>query len=146
MKKYISHSPTETASFASSFAARLRGGDVVAFTGDLGAGKTLFTAACALAMGVSAQPSSPTFAIVNDYGPDADGRRVYHFDMYRVTDWDSLYSTGFFDYLTPDSVLFIEWSENVEGALPDHAIRVDISKGDAENDRTIAIEGGDGRW
>ena len=146
MKKYISQSPADTAAAAAEFAGQLHGGDVVAFTGDLGAGKTFFTSACVRALGAEAQASSPTFAIVNDYGADAAGRHVYHFDMYRVTDWDSLYSTGFYDYLTPDSILFVEWSENIDGALPGNAIRVDISKGEAENARLITITGGDGRW
>ena len=81
--------------------------------------------------------SSPTFALVNEYS----GRvPVYHFDMYRVTSWDDLYSTGFFDYLDT-GVLVIEWSENIEGALPENALRITISRGESDNQRIFDIEG-----
>ena len=63
--------------------------------------------------------------------------------MYRVTGWDDLYSTGFFDYLNDDSVLFIEWSENVESALPDNTVYVEISQGEGPDDRVITVSGGD---
>ena len=81
--------------------------------------------------------SSPTFALVNEYS----GRcPVYHFDMYRVTTWDDLYSTGFFDY-EGNGVLVIEWSENIEGALPGDAIRVTIERGEHDDQRVFTIEG-----
>ena len=66
---------------------------------------------------------------------------LYHFDMYRVDSWDDLYSTGFFDYLGSGGVLVIEWSENIEGALPEDAVRVTLSRGETENQRVFLFEG-----
>ena len=82
--------------------------------------------------------SSPTFAIVNEY----QGRlTVEHFDMYRVTGWDDLYSTGFFDYLDTDRVLVIEWSENIAEALPEGTVTIAIAPGEGETQRVITITG-----
>lgn len=123
---------------AQRLAQDLKGGEVVAFTGGMGAGKTAFTRGLAIGLGAGDVASSPTFALVNEY----TGRlTVEHFDMYRVDSWDDLYSTGFFDYLGTDCVLVIEWSENVAGALPEDVIAVDIRPGEGENDRIITIEG-----
>lgn len=144
MKQFVSHSENDTLTVASEFAKLLHGGDVVAFRGGMGMGKTVFVRGCVAALGNDADVSSPTFAIVNDYG--GDRLRLYHFDMYRVETWDSLYSTGFFEYMNEDSVLFIEWSENIEAVLPENTIFVDFSRGEAEQDRVITISGGDGRW
>ena len=144
MQQIVTNSAQETEAFAAQFAKTLRGPVVVAFFGGLGMGKTAFTRGLAKGLGIAQEVSSPTFALVHEY--HGDKHTLYHFDMYRVTDWDSLYSTGFYDYLTPDSILFVEWSENIDGALPENAIRVDISKGEAENARLITITGGDGRW
>ena len=123
---------------AQRLAQDLRGGEVIAFTGGMGAGKTAFTRGLAIGLGAGDVASSPTFALVNEY----TGRlTVEHFDMYRVDSWDDLYSTGFFDYLGTDCVLVIEWSENVAGALPEDVITVDIRPGEGDNDRIITIEG-----
>ena len=100
-------------------------------------GKTAFTRGLARGLGADDVVSSPTFALVNEYS----GRvPVYHFDMYRVTSWDDLYSTGFFDYID-NGVLVIEWSENIEGALPENALRITISRGENDNQRIFEIEG-----
>ena len=100
-------------------------------------GKTAFTRGLARGLGADDVVSSPTFALVNEYS----GRvPVYHFDMYRVASWDDLYSTGFFDYLDT-GVLIIEWSENIEGALPENALRITISRGESDNQRIFDIEG-----
>lgn len=137
-EQIITHSPEETAALAQRFAQDLKGGEVVAFTGGMGAGKTAFTRGLAIGLGAGDVASSPTFALVNEY----TGRlTVEHFDMYRVDSWDDLYSTGFFDYLGTDCVLVIEWSENVAGALPEDVIAVDIRPGEGDNDRIITIEG-----
>ena len=123
---------------AQRLAQDLRGGEVIAFTGGMGAGKTAFTCGLTIGLGAGDVASSPTFALVNEY----TGRlTVEHFDMYRVDSWDDLYSTGFFDYLGTDCVLVIEWSENVAGALPEDVIAVDIRPGEGDNDRIITIEG-----
>ena len=84
--------------------------------------------------------TSPTFALVNEYlGGRLD---LYHFDMYRVTDWNDLYSTGYFEYVESGGVLAVEWSENIENALPDNAIRVTIKRID-ETTREITIDRGE---
>lgn len=143
MIKFNSFSESDTLGFAAEFASKLHGGDVVAFKGSMGMGKTVFVRGCAGVLDVTCEVSSPTFSIVNDYGGKFN---VYHFDMYRVESWDSLYSTGFFDYLNENSILFIEWSENIENVLPENAITVEFSRGENENERTITVSGGDGRW
>lgn len=143
MKIFSSKSEKDTLSVAENFASMLHGGDVVAFTGGMGMGKTVFVGGCVKALGIDAEVSSPTFSIVNDYGGDVN---VYHFDMYRVESWDSLYSTGFFDYMNDNSILFIEWSENIENVLPENAIYVRFSRCENDNERVIEISGGDGRW
>lgn len=143
MKIFESTSEKETLKIAEEFAAKLHGGDVVAFRGGMGMGKTVFTRGCVKALGNDSDVSSPTFAIVNDYGGKVN---LYHFDMYRVESWDSLYSTGFFDYLNENSILFIEWSENIENVLPDNAVIVEFARGEDETHRVISISGGEGRW
>lgn len=136
--EYLSHSETETEAAGEALAARLKAGDVVAYRGDLGAGKTAFTRGLAIGLGAGDVASSPTFALVNEY----QGRLILdHFDMYRIETWEDLESTGFFDYLESDRVLAIEWSENIEGALPEKRIAVDIQPGQGEDQRRITIDG-----
>ena len=138
MATYITKSVSETEALAARVAQKLTGGEVIAFTGSMGMGKTAFTRGLVLALDGGDVVSSPTFALVNEY----DARlTVQHFDMYRVSGWDDLYSTGFFDYLDTDQVLVIEWSENIDGALPENAIRIAISKGEDEFERIFEIEG-----
>lgn len=138
---YISHSAAETERFAKSFAAQLHAGDVIAFRGGLGAGKTAFTRGLAKGLGVTGEVSSPTFSLVNEYRGTVP---LYHFDMYRIADTDDLYMTGFFDYLDGTSILAIEWSENITAALPKGTITVTLTVMD-ENTREITVltEGGE---
>ena len=134
---YTSDSPAETKNIAIHLSAELQGGETIAFYGDLGAGKTCFITGLAQGLGFTGEVSSPTFAIINEY---LGGRlNLYHFDMYRVNSWEDLYSTGFFDYLQEGGVLAVEWSENIESALPDDAIRVKIERID-DNVRRITVE------
>lgn len=135
--KYISESEEDTRKIAFELAEKLRPGDVVAFTGGLGAGKTTFTRFIGEALHSRDDVSSPTFALVHCYRADVP---ICHFDMYRIKSFDDLYSTGFFDYLDAGNVLFIEWSENVMDYLPDGMIRIDISPV-SETGREITIEG-----
>ena len=93
---------------AEDFAKELRSGDVIAYRGPMGAGKTAFTRGLARGLGLEDHVSSPTFALVHQYGSGASA--LYHFDMYRVDGFDDLYSTGFFDYLDFGGILAIEWS------------------------------------
>ena len=137
MNRFITNSAEETEQLGERIASKLKGTDVIALFGGLGMGKTAFTRGLARGLGADDVVSSPTFALVNEYS----GRvPVYHFDMYRVTSWDDLYSTGFFDYLDT-GVLIIEWSENIEGALPENALRITISRGESDNQRIFDIEG-----
>lgn len=126
MKEYISNSYEETLKIASDFAKECKKGTVIGFIGGLGMGKTAFTTGFVSGLGIKADVSSPTFAICNDY--IGDDCRVYHFDMYRVDDWDDLYSTGFFDYLDTDAYILAEWSENVFGALPDDSVIIQFER------------------
>ena len=134
---YISNSPRETEEIAARFAAQLGGGTVVAFYGGLGMGKTAFVRGMAKGLGLDAEVSSPTFALVHEYGGQPP---LVHFDMYRVSGWEDLYSTGFFEYIDAGCLLAVEWSENIEAALPEGAtVRVTISAED-ETARRIEIE------
>ena len=138
MAQYRTTSPEETETLGFRLGECLHGGEVLALFGGLGMGKTAFTRGIAAGLGIPSGVSSPTFALVHDY----TGRlTVHHFDMYRVDGWDDLYSTGFFDYLDTEDVLIIEWSENIEGALPPDAIRITISKGESEEERLFEMEG-----
>ena len=104
-QEFVTHSPAETQALGERLAAQLAGGEVIAFTGGMGAGKTAFTRGLAIGLGAGDVASSPTFALVNEY----QGRLVLdHFDMYRIETWEDLESTGFFDYLESDRVLAIE--------------------------------------
>lgn len=134
---FVSNSPIDTKKIAAELAATLQGGEVIAFYGDLGMGKTCFVTGLADGLGFSGEVSSPTFAIINEY---LGGRlNLYHFDMYRVSGWDDLYSTGFFEYMESGGVLAVEWSENIEAALPENTIRVTIKRLD-ETRREITVE------
>ena len=139
MLRYISHSERDTVEFARRFAQKLRPGDVIAYTGGLGMGKTAFTRGMAAGLGCRGSVTSPTFAIVNRYeGPVP----LNHFDMYRIDGFDSLYSTGFFDYLDERSVSAVEWSENISEYLPENTIYIDIRRID-DDTREITVTGDD---
>lgn len=136
MQKFVSHSETETEKIAENFARELKGGEVLAFTGGLGMGKTCFTRGLANGLGLNAAVSSPTFAIVNEY---LGGRlNLYHFDMYRINGFYDLYSTGFFDYIDENSVLAVEWSENIASALPEDTVYINFER-ISDNERIITI-------
>lgn len=137
MIKFISNNANETEELGKNIAQKLCGTEVIALFGGLGMGKTAFTRGLAAGLGVKDGVSSPTFALVNEY---IGKFNIYHFDMYRVTTWDDLYSTGFFDYVDT-GILVIEWSENIEGALPNDCIRIIISKGIDDNERIFEIDG-----
>ena len=139
MNNIISKSTEDTEKIGELIAEKLCGNEVIALFGGLGMGKTAFTRGLCRGLGVNDGVSSPTFALVNEYHGKYN---IYHFDMYRVTSWEDLYSTGFFDYLD-NGVLVIEWSENIEGALPENDIRINISKGESDDERTFEIEGVD---
>ena len=133
----VSNSPAETELLGERLAARLEPGAVIAFTGDLGAGKTAFTRGLARGLGVTERVTSPTFTIVNEY----EGRiPLFHFDMYRLGGEDELFDIGWEDYRARGGVCAVEWSENIAGALED-CLRVDIRRGGHDDQRIITIEG-----
>ena len=137
--QYLTNSPPETERLGQALAENLCAGAVVAFTGDLGAGKTAFTRGLARGLGVTGQVTSPTFTIVNEY----EGGRLplFHFDMYRLCSSDELFDIGWEDYLARGGVCAVEWSENIADALEESCIRVDIRRGEHDGQRLITVTG-----
>ena len=135
---FISHSSEETIEFAKKIGSMLHRGDMVAYTGGLGAGKTTFTRGLAMGLGLPDNVTSPTYAIVNEYRGEPIS--LYHFDMYRIEGGDELESTGFCDYPREESVFAVEWSENIAEELPKDAVYVNIENID-ENTRKITVTG-----
>ena len=137
--QYITNSPEETEKIGAALGKILKPGTVIAYRGDLGAGKTAFTRGLARGLGITDPVTSPTYTIVNEY---LGGRMpLFHFDMYRLTSSDDLWDIGWEDYLDRNGVCAVEWSENVEDAMED-AIYITIEKL-GEDTRQITIEGGD---
>ena len=137
--EFITHSPVETEMIGAALGKILKPGTVIAYRGDLGAGKTAFTRGLAKGLGADDMVTSPTYTIVNEY---LSGRiPLFHFDMYRLRSADDLFDIGWEDYLERGGVCAVEWSENVGEALEDH-ILVSIEKV-GDDSRRITIEGGD---
>ncbi len=136
----MTRSPDETEALGRRMGRLLEGGEMIALFGGLGMGKTAFVRGLAEGLGIDPNDvSSPTFAIVHEH----EGRvTLYHFDMYRVESWDDLYTTGFFDYLGK-GVVVTEWSENIEGALPEDRINIEISAPGHDDTRLFRISGTD---
>ena len=136
---FLSNSPAETEAIGAALGAILAPGTVIAYRGDLGAGKTAFTRGLARGLGYADPVTSPTYTIVNEY---LGGRLpLFHFDMYRLGSSDDLWDIGWEDYLERGGVCAVEWSENVEDAMED-AIWVTIQK-TGEESRCITLEGGE---
>ena len=136
--EFITNSALETENVGQALGKRLTPGAVIAYRGDLGAGKTAFTRGLARGLGIQDPVTSPTYTIVNEY---LSGKMpLFHFDMYRLNTADDLFDIGWDDYLERGGVCAVEWSENVEDALED-PITVTIEKL-SDNDRRITITGG----
>ena len=135
--EHRSRSVEETEQLGQALAEHLGPGAVVAFTGDLGAGKTAFVRGLARGLGIPDRVTSPTFTIVNEY----EGGRLplFHFDMYRLASSEELFDIGWEDYLARGGVCAVEWSENIADALEGDLVRVDLRRGDGENERIITI-------
>lgn len=138
MLKICTDSPEETVAFAKKIGGALRGGDIIAYRGGLGAGKTTFTRGIAIGMGLPDDVASPTFALVNEYKNEKI--TLYHFDMYRIMNAEALETTGFYDYLSEDCVIVCEWSENIADCLPENTVTVTIERL-GEDKREITVEG-----
>ena len=137
--EYITNSPAETEAVGAALGRVLEPGTILAYRGDLGAGKTAFTRGLAKGLGCGDMVTSPTYTIVNEY---TSGRLpLFHFDMYRLRSADDLFDIGWDDYLDRSGVCAVEWSENVEEAMED-AIYITIEKLGDET-RRITIEGGE---
>lgn len=121
MAVFISNSEEETLAFAENYAKSLRAGDTVLLDGDMGAGKTVFAKGVAKGLGVMQEVTSPTYAYVNVYG------NFCHFDCYRVPDEGYAEALGFSEYFNGENICLVEWSENIEGLLPDRCKRVKIT-------------------
>ena len=142
-KELITNSPEETEKFGEEVARYLaqsrQAPSFIALYGDLGVGKTAFVRGLASVIAPNSVVRSPTFAIVNEYR--AEKISLFHFDMYRIEDEDELYSIGFYDYLDR-GICVVEWSENIQFALPESYLRIEISKTsvDRPDERKISAQ------
>ena len=137
--EHYSASEQETEALGEALVSRLSPGAVVAFTGDLGAGKTAFVRGMARGLGITQRVTSPTFTIVNEY----EGGRLplFHFDLYRLGSSDELFDIGWEDFLRRGGICAVEWSENVADALESGTVFVDIRRGQNPNHRIISLKG-----
>lgn len=136
--KIITHAPRETIKAAAEIGRLLQKGDIIAYKGDLGAGKTTFTRGLALGLGLGDVVCSPTFSLVNEYiGKNIN---LYHFDMYRIESEFDLESSGFYDYDFDNNIAVVEWSENIEKYLSGKIINITINTL-SELEREITLEG-----
>lgn len=138
----LTHSAAETEAVGARLADAIRNSGArhafVALFGEMGVGKTAFVRGFATALGCR-NVKSPTYTLVNEYRTDS--LPLFHFDMYRVESEDDLYSIGFDDYLVREGICLTEWSERIEGEIPETAVRVRIMRTDNENDRLLTVEG-----
>lgn len=138
-------SPEETISLGEKIGSLLKGGDCIAYSGGLGAGKTTITRGISIGLGLGDEVTSPTFSLVNEYV--GERLTLYHFDMYRITSVDDLETTGFYDYLDNSSILAIEWSENIANELPENTVKIQIERIDEQTRKiTITTIDGDERF
>lgn len=138
MERY-SANEQETEALGQELVRQMAPGSVVAFTGDLGAGKTAFVRGMARGLGVTQRVTSPTFTIVNEY--EGGTLPLFHFDMYRLGSADELFDIGWEDFLRRGGICAVEWSENIQDALESDTIYVDIRRGQGDTDRIITVKG-----
>ena len=138
MAVYETGSRAETAALGERLAKVLRSGSLVLFTGGLGAGKTAFCEGVARGLGCTDEVSSPTFAIVNQY-KGKGGRRIHHFDFYRINDVREAYDFGYEEYFYSGDLCLVEWPEKIEQLLPDNVMTVRITV-DSDTARTFEID------
>lgn len=123
MAVFLSSSEEETTEWAEAYAKTLRGGDTVLLEGEMGAGKTLIAKGIAKGLGITSEVTSPTYAYINSYED-----RLFHFDCYRIISEAQALSLGFADYFELGGICLVEWSENIQGLLPEHCKRVTVTK------------------
>lgn len=137
--EFVTKNEEETRQLAQKIATSLHGGDVILYSGEMGAGKTAFTKGLAEFFGTEEEVTSPTFALVHEY----PGRvSIFHFDLYRISGFDDLYAIGFYDYLDRGGILAVEWSENIPGLEDEleNVVKIGIEKF-GENERRITVSG-----
>ncbi len=140
--RYITKSVAETEALGARLGALAAPGMVIAYSGDLGAGKTAFTRGLARGLGIEERVTSPTFTIVDEH---LDGRLpLFHFDLYRLGSADDLFDIGWEDYPARGGVCAVEWSERAEELWDDGTVRVELRRGVEDNQREITITGVDG--
>lgn len=138
--KFLTHSEQETEQMGEQLAKQLKPGTVIAYEGDLGAGKTAFTRGLARGLGITERVTSPTYTIVNEYPGKIP---LFHFDMYRLSSSEELFDIGWEDYLERGGILAVEWSERVADAM-ENPLRISIRRNpEEENGRIITLEGGE---
>lgn len=135
---YTTHSADETIALGEKIGKKLSKGDVIAFNGDLGAGKTTITRGISIGLGLGDNVTSPTFSLVNEYR--GKEKSLIHFDMYRITNSDDVELTGFWDYIEEGCILAVEWSENISDVIPENSIIISFKRID-DNTREIEILG-----
>ncbi|NLY18686.1 MAG: tRNA (adenosine(37)-N6)-threonylcarbamoyltransferase complex ATPase subunit type 1 TsaE [Clostridiaceae bacterium] len=139
MQEYITKSERETIELGKKLAGSIGPGSIIALTGDLGTGKTIFVKGIAEGLSINDQITSPTFTLVHSY--DGFKAALHHFDVYRVSDEDELFEIGFFEYLYSGDICVIEWADLVCSLIPPGAVWVHIERtGNDENIRRITIE------
>lgn len=137
MKEFTIHHLDEIREVARRFLDAMDNRTVFAFRGTMGAGKTTFIKALCEELGVQDVINSPTFAIVNEYGPTVDGRLIYHFDFYRINKPEEAYDFGYEDYIYSDALCFIEWPEKIEELLPPDTVNVYLEEQPDESRRVV---------
>lgn len=139
MKEFTIHHLDEIREVARRFLDAMDDRTVFAFRGTMGAGKTTFIKALCEELGVQDVINSPTFAIVNEYGPTDDGRLIYHFDFYRINKPEEAYDFGYEDYIYSDALCFIEWPEKIEELLPPDTVNVYLEE-QSDGSRRVVME------
>jgi tRNA threonylcarbamoyladenosine biosynthesis protein TsaE len=139
MLEFIINNVEDTLKLGKELGSRVKAGDIICLTGDLGAGKTHFSKGIALGLGIEEHITSPTFTIVNEY--ESGRLKLYHFDVYRVNDPDEIYAIGFDEYIFDKGVSIIEWSNYIEELIPSEYLSINITKlpMEGENFRKIVI-------
>ena len=136
--KFITHSEDETAKLGIALSKKLKKGSVFSLDGEMGAGKTAFVRGVMSGLGYKDEVTSPTFALCHCYETDPV---VYHYDLYRLTDADDIFSAGLFDCCDGNSVVFIEWAKELD-ELGNDVKTISFSYGENENERIIETEDG----
>ncbi len=134
---YMTRSEADTAAFATKLAPMLSGGDTVLLTGELGAGKSVLARGIARGMGIRGPMPSPTFTLMIPY--EADGRKLYHFDLYRLADPEEYYAAGLDEFIGGDGIAAVEWPQMAD-LMPDRALEIAIDRADSDEARRIEIE------